>query len=773
MLRRVCGVHFFAGIYRFAVRLDRKDRLADVVHHGVDADLRLEHRHAHAGDIIRGKRLCVAGQTLDIDLLLPVRVTERHFAVLLQRILAFHVVIDAGLLAQPKLVFPELRRVGQLGLLAAAAEDQLRVAPHGVVGAVVAVVAGRQLAAGHGVPVVAAFQLQRLRAAGDIDLDMAAGIRIDQLVRAGLIHGHAVGVDDKLRRVLFDRGRVGIELRLVLHILVVPVVADADIRRQLLGVHAGDVIDRVGVRLHAEALLVDLRLAVYIGRERGQLVELVQIERILRDPVLLDAVCRVVQADAVIEGELARPVHVGQVFPGLAALPDRQRRVAPLGIGGEICVGVVAGRRTVGLVDQLQLLRALGNVHADMAAVRRVKQLALVNLHAVGVDLKLAAAIDRVLASTLLLPRPELGELHADIAVEFHGVQAGDIVNDRCVRCNAEALFKQNRCRRVAVHVDARAGITRLLRAGIARRVAVPRIFGAVVLLHAESRAVRIVIMLRAHPFHVGKDQLLRILFQNQQRVAPLGVGGEIRVGIVAGRRAVGLVDQLQLLCTFGNVHADMAAVRRVEQLAPVDLHAVGVDLELAAALGIRLHVAAGLLPRLELGEFHADIAFKFHGVQAGNIVNDRRVRRDAEAFFKQNGRSRIAVHVDAGAGVARLLRAGIARRVAVPWIFGAVVFLHAESRAVRVVIVLRAHPFQVREIHAVSVCRGRPPDSGICLCVGCHAERRYHAQQQRRSQQERSDPFPILLHAFPFLFTYFSYRTTEAQLTPPAAPPR
>ena len=410
---------------------------------------------------------------------------------------------------------------------------------------------------------------------------MAAGIRIDQLVRAGLIHGHAVGVDDKLRRVLFDRGRVGIELRLVLHILVVPVVADADIRRQLFGVHAGDVIDRVGVRLHAEALLVDLRLAVYIGRERGQLVELVQIERILRDPVLLDAVCRVVQADAVIEGELARPVHVGQVFPSLAALPDRQRRVAPLGIGGEICVGVVAGRRTVGLVDQLQLLRALGNVHADMAAVRRVKQLALVNLYAVGVDLKLAAA------------------------------------------------------------------------------------------------------------------------------------------------------------------------------------------------LGIRLHVAAGLLPRLELGEFHADIAFKFHGVQAGNIVNDRRVRRDAEAFFKQNGRSRIAVHVDAGAGVARLLRAGIARRVAVPWIFGAVVFLHAESRAVRVVIVLRAHPFQVREIHAVSVCRGRPPDSGICLCVGCHAERRYHAQQQRRSQQERSDPFPILLHAFPFLFTYFSYRTTEAQLTPPAAPPR
>ena len=280
--------------------------------------------------------------------------------------------------------------------------------------------------------------------------------------------------------------------------------------------------------------------------------------------------------------------------------------------------------------------------------------------------------------------------------------------------------------------------------------------------------------MLRAHPVHIGKDQLLRVLFQNQQRVAPLGIGGKIRIRVVAGRRAVGLVDQLQLLCALGDVHADMAAVRRVEQLALIDLHAVGVDLKLAAALGIRLHVAAVLLPRLELGEFHADITFKFHSLQAGNIVNDRRVRRDAEAFFKQNGRSRIAVHVDARAGIAFLLRAGIARRVAVPRILGAVVFLHAESRAVRVVIVLRAYPFQVGEIHAVSVCRGRPPpDSRICLRVDCHAERRYHPQQQRRSQQERGDLFPFLLHAIPFLFTYFSYRTMEAQLTPPAAPPR
>ena len=409
-----------------------------------------------------------------------------------------------------------------------------------------------------------------------------------------------------------------------------------------------------------------------------------------------------------------------------------------------------------------------------MAAVRRVEQLALIDLHAVGVDLELAAALGiRLHVAAVLLPRLELGEFHADITFKFHGVQAGNIVNDRRVRRDAEAFFKQNGRGRIAVHVDAGAGVARLLRAGIARRVAVPRIFGAVVLLHAESRAVRVVIMLRAHPVHIGKNQLLRVLFQNQQRVAPLGIGGEIRVGIIAGRRAVGLVDQLQLLRALGDVHADMAAVRRVEQLALIDLHAVGVDLELAAALGIRLHVAAVLLPRLELGEFHADITFKFHGVQAGNIVNDRRVRRDAEAFFKQNGRSRIAVHVDARAGIAFLLRAGIARRVAVPRILGAVVFLHAESCAVRVVIVLRAYPFQVGEIHAVSVCRGRPPDSRICLRVGCHADRRYHAQQQRRSQQERGDLFPFLLHAIPFLFTYFSYRTMEAQLTPPAAPPR
>ena len=279
--------------------------------------------------------------------------------------------------------------------------------------------------------------------------------------------------------------------------------------------------------------------------------------------------------------------------------------------------------------------------------------------------------------------------------------------------------------------------------------------------------------MLRAYPVHVGQDQLLRILFQNQQRVAPLGIGGEIRVGIVAGRRAVGLVDQLQLLCALGNVHADVAAVRRVEQLALVDLHAVGVDLKLAAALDVCFCIAAIFPPRPELGEFHADVALEPYGLQAGNVINDRRIRRDAEAFFKQNGRRRVAVHVDARAGIAFLLRAGIARRITVPRILGTVVFLHTVNRAVCVIGVFCTHPFQVGEIYAVSGCRGRTRASGICLRIGCCADRRYHAQQQRRSQQERSDPFPTLHHAFPFLFTYFSYRTMEAQLTPPAAPPR